>query len=110
MRFCPECKRTDREFAGNPRKTVAEKGKVCYTNSKDCKPGPFAGRRRRFGKSLKERGERYAAHESSPALHRVFHFHFRAESLFPKFRGTAVLLTAMPLFLGAKSVGGRKTS
>ena len=45
-------------------------------------------------------GAHYAAQESSTALHCTSHF--RAESLFPNFKGIAVLLTAVPLFLGCE--------
>ena len=93
MRFGPDCKRAAQNFrAGNPRelpKTVAKRQKVCYNQKKDC-PRPFAGLWAAvlFGKSLKERGEHHAAHESPTALHSFSIF--RAESLFPNFRGIAV--------------------
>ena len=79
---------------------VAHRPKVCYNLLKDCPLRPFAGLGRRFGKSLNERGAHHAAQESSTALHCTSHF--RAESLFPNFKGIAVLLTAVPLFLGCE--------
>ena len=51
---------------------------------------------------------RHAAQEKPTALHCTSHF--RAESLFPNFKGIAVLLTAVPLFLGCEFCRRQKTS